>query len=152
MDEANGNPLIELPGLRPKIYYFLFDDNGHTTEKHRAKGIIRDASSEIRQQDNVDQLQRNLVNYLPNHRIARTLQQMYTIEIGRNSCSTFQNISLIDFLLILIFCSLSLYFRTRSVGCARSATTHLVRRRHSHPGVRAPHLSIQAGGRRVGRR
>ena len=49
-DEANGKPITEFVGLRPKMYSFLIDDKGHTTEKHRAKGIKRGASLEIRHQ------------------------------------------------------------------------------------------------------
>ena len=47
-NEANAKPITECVGLRPKMYSFLIDDKGHTTEKHRAKGIKRGASREIR--------------------------------------------------------------------------------------------------------
>ena len=40
-EEANGKPITEFVGLRPNMYSFLIDYKGHTTEKHRAKGIKR---------------------------------------------------------------------------------------------------------------
>ena len=89
-DEANGKPITEFVGLRPKMYSFLIDDKGHTTEKHRAKGIKRGASREIRHQQYLDQLQRPAENLLPNHRIGTTLLKIYTIDVGENSCSIFE--------------------------------------------------------------
>ena len=77
--------MTEFVGLRPKMYSFLIEDQGHTTEKHRAKGIKRGTSREIRHQQYLDQLQRPAENYLPNHRIGSTLHKIYTIEIGENS-------------------------------------------------------------------
>ena len=89
-NEANGKPITEFVGLSPKMYSFLIDDKGHTTEKHRANGIKRGASREIRHQQYVDQLQRPAENFLPNHRIGSTLHQIYTIEVGENSWTTFE--------------------------------------------------------------
>ena len=89
-DEANGKLITEFVGLRPKMYSFLIDDKGHTTEKHRAKGIKRGASREIRHQEYVDQLQRPVENFLPNDRIGSTLHKIYTIEVGENSWTTFE--------------------------------------------------------------
>ena len=61
-----------------------------TTEKHRAKMIMRGASREIRQQQYVDKLQRPPENVLPNHRIGSSLPQIYKIEVVENSWTTFE--------------------------------------------------------------
>ena len=84
-DEANGKPITEFVGLRPKMYSFLIDDKGRTVEKHRAKGLKRGASREIRHQQYIDQLQRPAENYFPNHRIGSTLHMIYTIEVAKHS-------------------------------------------------------------------
>ena len=89
MEDATCKPIIEFYGLLRKLYSFLIIDKGLTTEKQRAKGIKSRASPQIRQQY-IDQLQRLAENYLPNHRIGSTLHKMYTIDVGENSCSTFE--------------------------------------------------------------
>ena len=66
-DDAMSKPLAEVFGLPPKMYSFLIDDKGQKTEKHRAKGIMRGVSRVIRHQQYVDQLQRIVEKYLPNH-------------------------------------------------------------------------------------
>ena len=101
-DEANGKRNTEFVGLRPKMYSFLIDNNGHTTEKHRAKGIKRGAPREIRHQQYLDQLQRPAENSLPNHPIGSTLDKIYTIEIDGNSWTTFIK-TVIDFIITLLF-------------------------------------------------
>ena len=80
-DEASGKPITEFVGLRPKMYSFLIDDKGRTTEKHRAKGIKRGAAREIHHQHYLGQLQKPVENYFANHRIGNTLHQLYTIEV-----------------------------------------------------------------------
>ena len=90
-DEANGKPINDFVGQRPKMYSVLIDDKGSRTEKHTAKGIKSGASPEIRQQQYVDQLQRPAGNYLPNHRIGSTLYKIYSIEVDGNYWTTFEN-------------------------------------------------------------
>ena len=80
-DEASGKPIIEFVGLRPKMYSFLLDDKGEETEKHRAKGINRGASRELRHKNYKEQLNEPVENYLKNTRIGNKLHQLYTIEV-----------------------------------------------------------------------
>ena len=61
-NEENDECITLFVGLRPKMYSFLIDDNGHTTEKLRVKGILMGATREIRHQQYVNQLQRHAEN------------------------------------------------------------------------------------------
>ena len=81
-DEANGKPIIEFVGLRPKMYSFLIGGGEQVVEKHRAKGINRGASKSIRHEHYKAQLEQPVENYLLNHRIGNRLHQLYTIEVN----------------------------------------------------------------------
>ena len=81
-DEANGKPIIEFVGLRPKMYSFLIEESGHEIEKHRAKGINKAASRNLKHESYKQQLGAPVENYLPNHRIANRLHELYTVEVG----------------------------------------------------------------------
>ena len=81
-DEANGKPIIEFVGLRPKMYSFLIGGGEQVVEKHRAKGINRGASKAIRHAHYKAQLEQPIENYLLNHRIGNRLHQLYTIEVS----------------------------------------------------------------------
>ena len=55
-DEVCGDPILEFVGLRPKMYSFLTvkdadEPTARVEEKHRAKGIARDASKLLLHQD-----------------------------------------------------------------------------------------------------
>ena len=80
-DETLGKPVIEFVGLRPKMYSFLIEENGHEIDKHRAKGISRAASQSLRHQHYKDQLGAAVENFLPNHRISAKLHHLYTVEV-----------------------------------------------------------------------
>ena len=80
-DEASGKPITEFVGLRPKMYSFLIDNEDHPVEKHRAKGINRGASKQLRHALYKAQLTAPVENYLPNQRIGHKLHQLYTIEV-----------------------------------------------------------------------
>ena len=80
-DEASGKPITEFVGLRPKMYSFLIDNDDHPVEKHRAKGINRGASKQLRHALYKAQLTAPVENYLPNQRIGHKLHQLYTIEV-----------------------------------------------------------------------
>ena len=81
-DEANGKPITEFVGLRPKMYSFLFEENGQEKERHRAKGINKAASRNLRHEQFKAQLSTPVENFLPNHRIANAMHDLYTLEVG----------------------------------------------------------------------
>ena len=85
-DETLGKPIIEFVGLRPKMYSFIVEENGHEVEKHRAKGINKAASRTLRHQQYKEQLGTAVENFLPNHRIAAKLHQLYTVEVHGSLC------------------------------------------------------------------
>ena len=80
-DEAGSKPITEFVGLRPKMYSFLVEGEAHVEEKHRAKGICRGVSKELRHAQYKAQLSLPAENYLANQRIGCKLHQLYTIEV-----------------------------------------------------------------------
>ena len=82
-EEACVKPITEFIGLRPKMYSFLLEEKGQECEKHRAKGINRGASKELRHANYKQQLNQPAENYLINTRIGNKLHQLYTIEVKK---------------------------------------------------------------------
>ena len=84
-DETNGDPIIEFVGLRPKMYSFLTmkstAEHEDIKDKHRAKGIDRVASAQLRHEDFKNQLVHPVENYLVNRRIGAKLHQIHSIEV-----------------------------------------------------------------------
>jgi hypothetical protein len=82
-DEANGSPIVEFAGLRPKMYSYLTLVDiaaGKVAEKFRAKGIQMAASRVLQHRDFVAQLDRPAENYLINRRIGANNHQIHTNE------------------------------------------------------------------------
>ena len=103
-DEASGRPIIEFIGLRPKMYSFIiFYSDQREEEKHRAKGIQRAVSKELRHQMYKDQLQRPVENYFPNQRIGSKLHQLYSIEVVNLECSSKNSLFLRTTHFILVY-------------------------------------------------
>ena len=106
------------------MYSFLIDDKGHTSEKHRAKGIKRGASGEIRHQQYPDQLQRPAENYLPNHRKGARSTRSTRLRLVKILGLPSKNTSVIDVIFTLIVFLVYLFdLRRRSVDCALSTTS-----------------------------
>ena len=84
-DETSGDPIIEFVGLRPKMYSFLTlkstAEQEEIKDKHRAKGIDRVASAQLRHADFKKQLEEPVENYLVNRRIGAKLHQIHSIEV-----------------------------------------------------------------------
>ena len=57
-DETHGNPIIEFVGLKPKMYSYLTYDRQTKIVKpsHRAKGVTKAASKNLRHEEYLDQL------------------------------------------------------------------------------------------------
>ena len=84
-DEANGDPIIEFVGLRPKMYSYqtLSQKAGHTeiVTKKRAKGIQRAAVAKIRHEEFKKELEHAEQNFIPNRRFGSKLHEIYGIEV-----------------------------------------------------------------------
>ena len=80
-DEAGGKAITEFVGLRPKMYSYLVYEEGTEIEKHRAKGINRAASKELKHAEYKSQLTVPSENTQINNRIGNKLHQLYTIEV-----------------------------------------------------------------------
>ena len=80
-DEATGEPIIEFVGLRPKMYSMLIQHGEEEIEKHRAKGINKTATQQLRHEQYKSQLETPLENYIQHHRIGNRLKKLYTIEV-----------------------------------------------------------------------
>ena len=94
-DEANGEPIVEFVGLRPKMYsYTVLTDHG-IVDKHRAKGIQAAASKNLHHQEYLDQLHTPSENYITNRRIACKLHQLHTIEVEKRGLCAFDDKRLI---------------------------------------------------------
>ena len=94
-DEANGDPIIEFVGLRPKMYSFQTMKNTTTgatiCEKQRCKGIQRCAQKKLKHSDYLDQLLRPAENVLVNRRIGSKLHQLYTWESKKRGLCSFDD-------------------------------------------------------------
>ena len=86
-DETNGKPIKEFVGNKAKMYSFIVESEGQEIEKHRAKGIQRAVSKNLRHQQYKDQLHHPVENYHPNQRIGSKLHQLYSIEVHIILCS-----------------------------------------------------------------
>ena len=89
-DEANGDPIIEFVGLKPKMYSYqtlslaLQGDAAITTKK-RAKGIQRTAVAKLRHEEYKAQLDHPEDNFVPNRRFGSRVHQIYGIEVRLTS-------------------------------------------------------------------
>ena len=84
-DETNGEAILEVLALRPKMYSFIYGEN---KEKHRAKGVQFAASRALCHTDYLKQLETPKENYLTNRRLGSKLHQIYAIESQkRGLCS-----------------------------------------------------------------
>ena len=86
--ETKGTPIVEIVGLRPKMYsYTIMGEGGQAPlkEKIRIKGISRAAARTLRHQNYLDQLREAKENYLTNRRIGSILHEIYTIEVLNNA-------------------------------------------------------------------
>ena len=95
-DEANGEPIVEFVGLKPKMYSFILlhelpNKGVNPVEKHRSKGICRAAARRLRHKDFLEQLQRPAENYLVNRRIASKLHKLYTYEIKKRGLCAYDD-------------------------------------------------------------
>ena len=83
-DEVAGNPIAEFVRLRPKMYLYeavKVNPDGTTEryDKHRAKGIQREAAERFLHQQYLDQLHNPTENYALNRRLGSRLHQIYAI-------------------------------------------------------------------------
>ena len=95
-DEANGEPIVEFVGLKPKMYSYILlhelpNKGVNPVEKHRSKGICRAAARRLRHKDFLEQLQRPAENYLVNRRIASKLHKLYTYEIKKRGLCAYDD-------------------------------------------------------------
>ncbi len=105
--ETRGTSILEIVGLRPKMYSYIFKDENPTKplkEKIRIKGISRAAAKTLHHQMYCEQLGEAKENYLTNRRIGSNLHQIYSISV----CSAL-NCLIILFLYIIIYLHFSLY-------------------------------------------
>ncbi len=82
--ETRGTAILEIVGLRPKMYSYNFKDENPTKplkEKIRIKGVSRAAAKTLRHQMYSDQLGEAKENYLTNRRIGSKLHQIYSISV-----------------------------------------------------------------------
>ena len=89
-DEANGDPIIEFVGLRPKMYSYQTlseraDGSSQTVTKKRAKGLQRAAVSKMHHEEFKAQLEHPVENYVVNRRFGSKLHVIYGIEVNPNS-------------------------------------------------------------------
>ena len=81
--ETKGAPIIELIGLRPKMYSYLYKESeapeAPTKEKHRVKGISRAAARSLKHEEYRKQLEAPTENYVTTRRFGSKLHQIYSI-------------------------------------------------------------------------
>ena len=85
-DEASGNPISELVGLRLKIYSFEMvckkpDRTLETVGKHRAKGVQGARVATFNYQQYLDQPRNPTENYAINRRLGNRHNQIYGMEV-----------------------------------------------------------------------
>ena len=92
-DEMNGKPIIEFVGLRAKMYSLLVLEPVSQTviEKHRAKGIQRAASAELRHAQYLAQLNIPSTHITTNRRIGAEAHQLYTLEMRKRGLCSFDD-------------------------------------------------------------
>ena len=93
-DETAGVAIEQFVGLRPKMYAFKIvkvkpDGQLEYSEKHRAKGIQKARSADLRHDDYLKQLQSPEENYVVNRRLGSKLHRIYGIEVSVTSFSFF---------------------------------------------------------------
>ncbi len=82
--ETRGAPIIEIVGLRPKMYSYTTKDASTQTgvkEKIRIKGVSRAAAKTLRHENYLKQFREAKENYLTNRRIGSILHQIHSIEV-----------------------------------------------------------------------
>ena len=82
--ETKGAPIIEIVGLRPKMYSYIYKSDKQAApvkEKTRIKGISRAAAKNLRHRMYSDQLGEAKENYVTNRRIGSKLHQIYSISV-----------------------------------------------------------------------
>ena len=90
-DETAGAKIIEFVGLRPKMYSYIVHEDPKPESHHRAKGISKATSKNLRHQDYLDQLHLPTENRLPNRRIAYKLHKLHTLEIQKRGLCAFDD-------------------------------------------------------------
>ena len=82
--ETRGAEIVEIVGLRPKMYSYIISDANAPDglkEKKRIKGISRAAPKSLRHQNYLEQLREAQENNLSNRRIGINLHQIYPIAV-----------------------------------------------------------------------
>ena len=85
-DETAGVAIEQFVGLRPKMYAFKVvkvkpDGQLEYNEKHRAKGIQKAQSANLRYDDYLKQLKAPEENYVVNRRVGSKLHRIFGIEV-----------------------------------------------------------------------
>ena len=90
-DECNGSPMLEFVGLRPKMYSFKTVDSGKIKDKHRAKGVAKAASANLKHEKFLKELYQQEENRLVNHSIGAKLHKLYTYENKKRGLCAFDD-------------------------------------------------------------
>ena len=100
-DETNGEAILEVVALRPKMYSLIYGEN---KEKHRVKGVQFAASRTLCHADYRRQLETPTENYLTNRRLGSKLHRIYAIETAKRGLCSYDDKRFIleDGMLLLI--------------------------------------------------
>lgn len=93
-DEANGDPIVEFVGLRPKMYsYITLKDlaSKSVKGKQKAKGVQRSVVERLTHDDFLSQLKTPLENRLSNKRICSKLHVLYSTETCKRGLCAFDD-------------------------------------------------------------
>ena len=90
-DEANGFPITEFVGLRPKMYSYQVEKHGDIYNKHRAKGIQLAVARKLRHDEYKSQLDNPEENYVTTRRIGSKLHKVYTVETKKRGLCAFDD-------------------------------------------------------------
>ena len=88
-DEANGEPIVEFVGLKPKMYSYITDDGA---ESRRAKGVQRAVvKNKLRHEAYVKELNDPAENLFVNRRIQSFGHQLMTIAQAKRGLSAYDD-------------------------------------------------------------